>query len=1507
MSTQTITSNGNKDSPKLTARKHWGTIRRIATREEDEEDATQILTGKSITHGIYKTATLVSQTGIASVTHNLHSGQYLILFEDGNVEVFLKDGSREKVQPQELFNGIIYASKAKLYVTWNDKNLMQLLTQKFDLISSAPSSGNINCTIYNEFKNEVISASSGSVTVWSFRMNNTLLVPKLTITDKLDKNDEVTIVVAEPTSSKGQRLFVAIKNGLKVFRLSDGHCIAQMPDLHKRAITDMLFYQPLQVIMTAAADGSIKLWDNSCNLRSVFIGHTNAVTCLSSFQKGPLVLSGSRDGSLRLWNVDTNEEVECVEAEQPINGMCRRFGEEDFFTFTSSSLVFWKINNVYKIFTVIGSKAKIMKTTTHPGVPPLSYYICEDACVRMTCPKNGNVITTMLSPQSKRIIDAVYAVAEGVLLVLLRDGMIMKCSAKTNPCTIEEGWNTDKNGAGSKCTAFCLFEHVLQEKLVGDRWKDLVTQKQFENASQAVESASNEKINKERDRTLLIGGCENGKLVVLNWTGLRNKGKVSFSIEAHRGSIVSLASNTTMNQIASCSSDKTIRIWRVFPFAEDALAPMMFILNNEPATHLVYSKHRLCVVLQDPSTATFNVTMFKTTDTEPVRIEHGADDDHLDTITALCCCSKLNIFASASADGTIRIWDEQNRNVRIIKLHIKPSSLCFCSQRGDLLVGIGEHVSRIPYKRYLPEKLIRRMVAVRFNDSRGIKSIEIDKSVLEKLDVDQKHRLLKARSSDSLLAKFVDIIPFDELEERKLEEKERNMAVSILKKRDDDLTKLRDGEIAARKKPAPSETVREEAWRKYLDIFYNRSSVPVIDNNLMDDEDEEQYTPYEARDSYKPDRNNTGFFSISTEPSDIKKMATKLKELDTEKKETNNCKTENERSLSWSSEFGSRNREMTRPLSVGLRPDIHERSQLVLLRRILSAPPKFKSFKNLTDIKKGSDAVEVGTRIIEVPLAPDFPSNFETLRNLNRSITDRQKTFNENRKARGMLPVAPDGYLPNSIIVALYKELKKEEKVEEKEWKPKQLTEKQLEELETFKKRKKKFTVEEKPDEEPVKVNEVRSSIFEQFKLLSESPSSEKELDLETPPPTPPKSPTPEPTPEPPAQEQPKVVKPLKPIEKLVSRPVVKRTPTPPREPSPPPPPRPVTPLPGFIVQFKGQEWFEKLFPNATPELFPKPWTIVGFVQLLLDCLKKEQNFDIKTQICAAILILHRQHPFNTETVNLVQNALIVQLNIPLEPSTDDSESKNRFIKLSLTTLASLSIHDVQFILELMAQYITADFETRHHAIQIFHEIGLQDPHSYFTRELETFTTYGIFDKVHKKQAIKDQCKDWLEKWMQLFSEHIASLAGKIYRAKKGNVVRGTKNPKTNTKGILKKNKKESAYDSSGRKITFMPNDFISDAAKNVMPIDAINYFCEMEYQNELERARNATAAPSEETTKSDRLRNTVVILPKIDGYRSLARLGETHQSCCHPERETALAYDPMLRFNHPVDTDEQY
>ncbi len=114
------------------------------------------------------------------------------------------------------------------------------------------------------------------------------------------------------------------------------------------------FSLTLQVLTTCAKDGSIKVWDESWNLKSVFIGHTSAVNSLSAYQKSPLVVSVSDDGTMRLWNVDTSEEVDCIETGQSITGMCRKFGETSFFSFTDHSLTFWKINTVYTIFTVVG-------------------------------------------------------------------------------------------------------------------------------------------------------------------------------------------------------------------------------------------------------------------------------------------------------------------------------------------------------------------------------------------------------------------------------------------------------------------------------------------------------------------------------------------------------------------------------------------------------------------------------------------------------------------------------------------------------------------------------------------------------------------------------------------------------------------------------------------------------------------------------------------------------------------------------------------------------------------------------------------------------------------------------------------------------------------------------------------------------------------------------------------------------------------------------------------------
>ena len=233
--------------------------------------------------------------------------------------------------------------------------------------------------------------------------------------------------------------------------------------------------------------------------------------------------------------------------------------------------------------------------------------------------------------------------------------------------------------------------------------------------------------------------------------------------------------------------------------------------------------------------------------------------------------------------------------------------------------------------------------------------------------------------------------------------------------------------------------------------------MPAI-GKFDDDEDETSYKPIEVKDKFIPERGNTGFFSISTEISEIKKITKNLREKEDDKSLETKSKKKVERSLSFEAVAELPRKEIARPLSVGLRPEFHASSPYTLLRRIMSAPPKIRASVNRNDCLMIVSKAKT-PKPIDVPPANDFPHNFETLRNLNKKVAEdaerRQKSFNQSRKEMGMLPVAPDGYLPNSIIVALYKELKKEEKPveEETDWKPKGLTQQQLEELEEYNKR----------------------------------------------------------------------------------------------------------------------------------------------------------------------------------------------------------------------------------------------------------------------------------------------------------------------------------------------------------------------------------------------------------------------------------------------------------------------
>ena len=60
-------------------------------------------------------------------------------------------------------------------------------------------------------------------------------------------------------------------------------------------------------------------------------------------------------------------------------------------------------------------------------------------------------------------------------------------------------------------------------------------------------------------------------------------------------------------------ADHAIKIWRLFPFAEEALAPLMTLYCHETPRRLTVAHHKLLAAFHEPATASYNIVVFKTT------------------------------------------------------------------------------------------------------------------------------------------------------------------------------------------------------------------------------------------------------------------------------------------------------------------------------------------------------------------------------------------------------------------------------------------------------------------------------------------------------------------------------------------------------------------------------------------------------------------------------------------------------------------------------------------------------------------------------------------------------------------------------------------------------------------------------------------------------------------------------------------------------------------------------
>ncbi|XP_048253419.1 WD repeat-containing protein 97-like isoform X2 [Haliotis rufescens] len=1414
------------------AQHHW-TLLRNSVKHTVEAVAHADIREIVISHGIHHERKLNHTQPLQNVIFISPRKEYLTT--DGKVfNVFMEDGRKKTtVIPEEPMNRVVYSTHTDQYVGWlQDEEMLYLLDVDFEIISQARCPGNILLGTYNQNTGEMVTLGSRFLQSWSFRYGARHLIPRLTTRTDFGDDNMFSMIVLEETASHTQRAFLACGLGVVVYNLYEGKMLAHRKELHRRTITAMTFFNPLKYLVTGAQDGSIKIWDNDWHVVMVFVGHRRLVNQLTVYPHGPSIISASLDCTIRVWNMETCDEVDRIAMSEPAEGLGTSMQYDIFHTFAGKKVDLWRIQHLYQMHTAVGHRVMSIKMTTHPNFVMRAVLMCRDSSIRIVSPPSGNVLTTMMMDPGKSIIDAAYAIEQEMLFTVLGNGDIIKCRTNTNPCSLVARWKCQN--ANDVCNYLLVYEYVVDSTARHDIWalmKKGVATRSIANLAPAKQS---------RNRTLLLGGRRDGYICVFNW----ETGAVDFKVEAHGSKgVLNMIANSRADQVISAGMDNVIKVWRLYPFAEEALTPLMSFYCAHTPSFMTTIKTRLCVAFQDPSSATFSTVLYNLKDKD--RFDHKPDDDHLDLITGMTSCPRMKLFATCSMDGTVRIWNETNTLIRLLRLNTMPLSIGFCSHKGDLLLGTGDHLFKIPYDRYLPRAYKFRMVSMKFEVEPSEEPVAYDDNLLNMLSKQDVKRLKNSKSSFKF-EHFVDLLSEEEEQEVVKEKLVKKEAFSELEAREKELLRIRDGELKAKMKPMATKETKSEAFLNYMKMFYDKPKIKLPDDDPFPEDTVKRRldgTDGPAEEEFHGVKEPAGFF-----PPRPSTPAKPLKPA-------------------YPINHGGfiPNSVLVKLLWPPPRPVDMERQGTY-------APPCLTAdqLDQINQLNKNNDPSLGEMKSVTFATGEDV----DTVRVFDWGDDDDDE--DEDGLGTPTSP-QPDGAGSRRTSVKSSSLMSKMQSI---------------------------MTRTPSPKEEEVVLSPKSASPHQD----RESPESSGQ----------PEAPR---VPSPPKRE----LKPVQPIRKLVSRP---RVPIPSPSPSPdthtPTPPPPPTPLPNFIKQFIGTEWFEKYFPNCTEKTMPKPWNSDTLANMILKLIRIAE-LEHKTAVVEALTLLFTQESLTGTVTVQVQKAIYSALNHHSKPPTCAVEAEKAFILSSVRCLQVLAVKDMDFVVEMMVQFLDGDRDVRSTIMDTLFGCGLQDPHHNFLKELDSWDIWNL-DDSDRKMELRRMCQQWLNRWMTSYKLHIEDT---IDRMKKGQNVHGKM-----TRGQIQKQQGKHGASAGGdvsddqTTLTTLPDgvEFVPTASRNMtitydkMPdqtvleavtyLDAVSYFCEMMVEKEIEalkKGRSRPQGPSKDKTGPPK--NTVLVLPKLPHKAALVRLGETHTSVCRRSRDKPVAIDfqcpPLGGRNRPLVTGE--
>ncbi|KAG4108261.1 WD40 repeat-like protein [Neocallimastix lanati (nom. inval.)] len=464
----------------------------------------------------------------------------------------------------------------------------------------------------------------------SIKSTQTIVTQKLKLEYNTGQPEDEWINSAylnEPTS----KLYLLLKKLVIVINVNDGKEIKRFKNKSNKFITKITSYNPFYYDIIGLADGSIQVRNSNDDLLHVFSNHSNKITGLEIVPGKPSFLSSSLDGSIGLFNLVNFQEIYRLYLKEPCLGLSI-IDENQFISYSERELNLWNFNNITDCFTSLKSPPLHLEFSKNFNCP--NRVLCQtlDGGIRLISPVTGEIITT-----------AIPYIDSDLIMSVLYSPALKK-------------------------------ENITCAKLYED----------FLVPGKALTGFS-----------FLICGTNNGGIIFLGEYGM-----TKFKYMAHLNEVTCLFVNTSKKYVISGAKDYTINVTE-FDFNLKKMIKSSITITTSFIPCLISNINNIiCASSDDCSIHTIEFDVDKKESKEI--INHDKMDDHSDLVRAICPINRLELFATVGQDKSLKIWDYDNCLIKEIHFTDPMCAICCIENTLDLLIGVSDRVDILRYTEYLP-------------------------------------------------------------------------------------------------------------------------------------------------------------------------------------------------------------------------------------------------------------------------------------------------------------------------------------------------------------------------------------------------------------------------------------------------------------------------------------------------------------------------------------------------------------------------------------------------------------------------------------------------------------------------------------------------------------------------------------------------------------------------------------------------------------------------------------